>query len=332
VHVIVFSDKRRIRESFQASCKGKGANSLSFAYWSGFRRLVPALREPTLCYLDLSSVPEGKLTGALHLLAKNPHLAYGLIDPGGELPDPARAFHDGAADYLNRAALGEGIDGRRLARAWAYSRKVRADSASQAPGVAASGAVYLPSGSDWSQVHPGREYTFYLLFIELDGKEEMESKYGMGNLNIALSSFRSYIENSLKLSFGRLWFWSSFGGVVLFPFNGKDCPAISCLFRLVLFRHLYDIEESLFPNFLSYRLVLHLGNLVYTNRNVGSVVSESLNSVFHLGQKFARPGGFYLTEEALRFGPPALRPFFLEAGDFEGRKILRMRLPVHRKG
>jgi hypothetical protein len=331
VHVIVFSDNLRVRNSFKTHGLSKGSNSLSFAWWKGFRRLVPALQEPTLCYLDLSSLPGGKLAAAVRLLAKNPHLAYGLIDPRGELTDPSRAFHEGAADYLNRAALREGIDARRLARVWAYSRKVYADSASQAPGVAASG-VYLPSGRDWSEVYPGREYTFCLLFIELDGKDEMERKYGMGNLNIALSSFRSHIENSLKSCFGRVWYWSSFGGLILFPFNGKDCPAISCLFRLVLFSHLYDIEESPFPNFLSYRLVLHLGNLVYSDRNVGSVVSESLNSVFHLGQQFARPGGFYLTEEVLRFGPPALRPFFLEAGVFEGRKILRMRQPVHHKG
>lgn len=332
MHVIVFSDNLQVRDSFKARGAGKGENSLSFAWWKGFRRLVPALKEPTLCYLDLSGLPGGKLTGALRLLAKNPHLAYGLIDPGGELSDPSRFFHDGAVDYLNRAVLQEGIDSRRLARVWAYSRRVRADSAGQATGAAASGVLYLPSGCDWSEVYPGREYTFCILFIELDGKEEMERKYGMGNLNIALSSFRSYIENSVKSSLGRLWYWSSFGGLVLFPFNGKECPAIGCLFRLVLFRHLYDIEESPFPNFLSYRLVLHLGNLVYSDRNVGSVVSESLNSVFHLGQQFARPGGFYLTEEALRFGPPALKPFFLEAGVFEGRKILCMRQPVHRKG
>jgi hypothetical protein len=255
-----------------------------------------------------------------------------LIDPEGKFSDPSLAFHDGAADYLNQATLRAGIGARRLARVWDYSRKMRADPASQASGAAAPGVVYLASGCDWSEVHPGREYTFCLLFIELDGKEGMERRYGMGNLNIALSSFRSHVEKSVKSCFGKLWYWSSFGGLVLFPFNAKECPAISCLFRMVLFRHLYDIEESPFPNFLSYRLVLHLGNLIYSGKNPGSVVSESLNSVFHLGQQFARPGGFYLTEEVLRFGPPALKPFFLEAGVFEGRKILRMRQPVHRKG
>jgi hypothetical protein len=127
-----------------------------------------------------------------------------------------------------------------------------------------------------------------------------------------------------------MWIWTRFGGIVLFPFSGADCPALSCLFRLVLFRHLYDVEGSQFPNFLSFRLALMIGNLTYTQRNVGSVVADSLNSVFHLGTQFAKPGQFYVTDDVLRFGHPALKGYFLEAGNFEGRRILRMRMPRHR--
>jgi hypothetical protein len=74
-----------------------------------------------------------------------------------------------------------------------------------------------------------------------------------------------------------------------------------------------------------------IGNLTYTQANVGSVVSDSLNSVFHLGQEFAKPGQFCLTDDVLRFGHPALKEYFLEAGNFEGRRILRMRIPRHRR-
>ena len=327
--VIVFSDNRRLRDSFRLPGSARSAG-LSFAGWKDFRRLVSALREPTLCYLDLAGLTPRKLAGCRRLLGSNPQIGYGLIDSGRKLSDPARAFHDGAVDYLDRTALRQGIDGRRLARVWAFSGK--AGPYTVPPQAAASHTVYAPSGTDWSQVSPGREYTFFLLFIELDGKEEMERKFGTRNLGIALSSFRSYIEGSVRPSQGRLWIWTSFGGLILFPFDGRECPALSGLFRLMLFRHLYDIEESKFPNFLSYRLVMHLGNLVYSDRNVGSVVSDGLNTVFHLGQQFARPGGFYLTEEVFRFGPQALKPFFLEAGEFEGLKVFRMRLPVHRRG
>ena len=74
-----------------------------------------------------------------------------------------------------------------------------------------------------------------------------------------------------------------------------------------------------------------IGNLTYARENVGSVVSDSLNSIFHLGRDFAQRGHFYATDEVLRFGHPALKDYFLDAGHFEGRRILRMRMPLHRK-
>jgi len=246
------------------------------------------------------------------------------------LPNVARLFQEGAADYVDREALLAGVTAKRLLRVVSFLRTRRSEVPVGLPG-AVSGRL-LPSGTDWSEVTPEREYTFCLLFIELDGREEMEKKYGVKNLNIALASWRGFLEGAVKPAHGRMWIWSGFGGIVLFPFSGADCPALACLFRLVLFKHLYDIEDSHFPNFLSYRLAMMIGNLTYTQRNVGSVVSDSLNSVFHLGQQFAEPGHFYVTEEVLRFGDPALKDYFLEAGHFEGRRILRMRVPLHRQG
>jgi hypothetical protein len=148
-------------------------------------------------------------------------------------------------------------------------------------------------------------------------------------LSIALASFRSYIDGFVRQFGGRIWMWSSFGGLVLFPFDAKSCPALTCSFRLMLFKHIYDIEGSHFPKFLSYRVVLHIGNILYMEENTGNIVSDSLNSIFHLGQQFARPGGFYVTDEVMQFSHPALRGFFLHAGTFENRRVLRMRQPVH---
>ncbi len=322
--VLLFSDNPKLSPAFKA----RGAFRVRLLGWKDFRREVDAQSAPTLCYLDLATLPAGRLASCLRLIRARPQLSYGLVDRRGQFRDVARLFQEGAADYVDREALRAGVGARRLLRVLAYLRTRRSEVPVGLP-VAVSGRL-LPSGADWSEVTPEREYTFCLLFIELDGREEMEKKYGVKNLNIALSSFRGYLENAVKPAQGRLWIWTGFGGIVLFPFSGADCPALGCLFRMVLFRHLYDVEESQFPNFLSYRLVMMIGNLTYTQRNVGSVVSDSLNSVFHLGQEFAKPGQCYVTDDVLRFGHPALKDYFLEAGRFEGRRILRMRMPQHR--
>jgi hypothetical protein len=96
----------------------------------------------------------------------------------------------------------------------------------------------------------------------------------------------------------------------------------------MLLKHLYDVEESVFPNFISFRLALSIGNLVYTEVGTGHVISDSLNHIYHLGQQFAKPGSFFITEEVLLISHTAFLDFFVGAGDFEGKKIFSMRLPV----
>ena len=293
---------------------------------------LKAAVEPTLCYLDISGMEQAKLAGSLRTLRRKENLLYGIIDTGGKIKDVASLFHEGAVDYLNRATLEGGVGMSRLKTVLEYAQSVH-------PTVLASAAAstdaqrrapYILSGNDWSAVVPGGEYTFAMMFIELDDKDQMEKSYGAKNLSLAISSFRSYVEGFVKRFGGKLWMWFSFGGIFLFPFDAKSCPALTCGFRLMLFRHLYDIEGSHFPNFLSFRVVLQLGNVPYTDQDTGHIVSDSLNSIFHLGQQFVQPGNFCVTEEAVRFGNPALRGFFVSAGTFEGRQILRMRRPVHR--
>jgi hypothetical protein len=283
----------------------------------------------SLAYVDLSGLDEPAITQYLRSLSKSKSFHFALIDPAGKMKDTSQLFHQGFADYVDKVTLLEGLTTKRLNRVFRYLQENKRLFDRQKTSPEKGILPYIPSGGDWREVEPGREYTFTLLFVELDGKEDMEKKYGHKNLGIALASFRNFIENSVRPYRGKLWIWSRFGGIVLFPFNGIECPSLKCCFRLFLFKHLYDIEESLFPNFLSFRMAMHLGNVVFTEQNTGHVVSDSLNFIFHIGQQFARPGRFYITEEVLRLGPSVLKSFFVDSGLFEGRKLLQMRAPIH---
>jgi len=293
-----------------------------------------AVAEPQLLvYLDLYGLSEAEARKHLRQLAAQDRLAYGVIDPAGRVRDAAELLRQGAVDYLGKTLLKEGLGRKRLNRIDLYLRhRFRQEPA--APGrkdaVAASAKTGAPAAAaDWQGIVAGREYTFCFMFIELDGREEMEKKYERSNLGMALASFRKHIESSVGSYGGRVWIWSGFGGIVLFPYDGGECAALRCGFRFVLFKHLYDIEESLFPNLLSFRIIFHLGETVYVENGTGHIISDTLNSIFHLGQQFAKAGNFYITEEVLRRAHPAFRDSFLDVGVFEGRKIYRLRLPVH---
>jgi hypothetical protein len=331
MNIVIFSRSRKLPEKLRFSRRKGMVADVRFVDVEDFSSVLKAITEPSLCYLDISAIEAPKVVGYLRRLDKKENVLYGIIDQGGKIKDPASLFHAGAVDYLNRKSLENGVGMSRVKGVLEYARGVHPTVLAEAAESteAKRRAPYILSGSDWSSVVPGGEYTFAMMFIELDDKDRMEKSYAAKNLTAALASFRSYIEGFVKRFGGKLWMWFSFGGIVLFPFDARSCPALTCGFRLMLFKHLYDIEGSYFPHFLSFRTVLQIGNTLYTEQDTGHIVSDSLNSIFHLGQQFVPPGNFCVTEEVLRFGHSALRSFFVAAGTFEGRQILRMRRPVH---
>ena len=122
--------------------------------------------------------------------------------------------------------------------------------------------------------------------------------------------------------------WLQYGGIALFPFNGRECESVYCGFRIMLYKLMHDVEESLFPNFISFRIALLLGNITYQDNDTGNVISDSINTIFHLGRKHAEKGNFYITEEILQFTPKSLLKFFTPIGNFEDISLYKMRRPI----
>jgi hypothetical protein len=192
------------------------------------------------------------------------------------------------------------------------------------PAAAAPGA-----GTDgWGLVEDGREHRFAFLFIEVDDAEEMKKRYQPDNLASAMETFRGFVERMVAPHGGRTWMWSRFGGLVLFPLREPDFPAVLCGLRLILSGIFYDAEESPLPGRLSYRMALSVGATVYKATDTGRIVSDAVNSIFHLGRRFTRAGQFLLTGEAAALAPEQLRPLLAPVGTFEGQRILRLLKPA----
>lgn len=289
--------------------------------------ILPSLAPGDLLYLDVSAFTAAEARSRLRQLLGRGDLFVGVIDPKGAVDDVPALFHEGAVDYLDGAAWKTGLSSRRINRVAAYVRALRRypEAEGRPPAVARIGR---PSGSDWTGIREGEEYTFSLLYIELDGAEGLELRFGAANLTEALASFRSYVERSVAPFGGRTWIWSRFGGIVLFPFDGRREQSAPCGLSMVLYKYLYDIEESRFPHFVSWRMAAHVGDVVWRERATGTLVSDTLNSIFHLGQQYVPAGAFHVTDEIRQLAGEALRRFFVPAGQFEGRRIWRMRRPV----
>ena len=285
---------------------------------------VRSAEKGAVIYLDVSDTADA--SQALRYLARRRDVRFGIIDPGGSLKDVAAEFHAGAVDYLGPGLLAGGIDGPRLRRILGFRFIDGLPEPSAAPVVKKRAARGALSGTDWRAVRSGQEYRFTMMFIELDNQDVLRREYGAESLAAFVGKFFAHVDSIMAPLSGRRWIWDEFGGLFLLPFDGKRCDAVLACVRLMLNRKLASIEMFDFDILPSYRVVLHIGSTVYRSRGqTGNIVADSVNSLFHLGQKFARPGNLYLSEDVVPFVPKGLADLFVRAGSFEGREIHRLR-------
>ncbi len=320
--VTVFSKTKQASLKSSAKRAGDGV-TIDVLPLNALARTLPTLGKGSLVYIDMAGLSPREQTRRIAVMDEHQDILFGFLDSTGSVGDPAVLFHHGAVDYMGRQPSRTGISAKRIRDILAFARSLR----KAVEGTLEGGG--FSAARSWSDVVEGREYPFYFLFFEADGAEELKKRYGHENLGRAMETFRSFIERGVAPYGGRVWLWSGFGGIALFP-AGTDNPGpIVSAFRLMLWRPFYDVEESPLPNYLSFRFALSEGAMVYREKRTGGIVCDALNSVFHLGQRFTEAGQFTLTARVYRAVPEYLKEFCSPVGAFEGRKIYRVRAPIH---
>ena len=327
MRIAVFSDDDAVRSAF-SEVMNASSDSILIRPAGEYKSFLKKCPRDTFVYIDVSTLSDAGRNQLTSLFKKYYDICYGILDPGGVIEDVAELFHAGCSDYMGSEILKKRISAKRIKRCADFCAPRLNTTATDSDRVRRS--CYLLSGNNWDAVKSGHEYTFCFMFIELDHQREFKKAFGEAYQKKVVNSFRSFVESAVTPDGGRIWIWMEFGGLILFPFDGKRCPAILTAFRLMLARKTTIRAEypqlSLLP---TYRIALHLGNTVYKSRGeTGTIVSDSINSIFHLGQRYTEPGNLYLTKEVLEFAPSGLEKMFLPAGTYEDREILRMRLPV----
>jgi hypothetical protein len=323
--VILFTDSGRIVEIFEKLQRSRSIRFSCLPCGSLQKRIKKAGRD-TFVYVDICGFEMQKRGNVLRYLRNYGKRHYGVIDLEGWVKDIGALFIEGASDYIG-PLKGAQLTIERVRRAAALHPPPDGDAGEKKNEALRSG--YILSGSDWQKIRPGKEYTFCLMYINLDGKDQLKKNLSDDLIGEADGAFRSYIENSVAKSGGMLWIWNDFEGVVLFGFDGKNCPALLAGITLILSRTIYSVENPYFNVPLSFTIALHLGNTVYRHfGETGTLVSESINTIFNLGRKFESNGGFYLTRQVLEFSPPGVENCFVGAGCFEEFEIMRMLLPL----
>ena len=324
MNILVFSDAKNIRTAFAKIEKSKDFD-LEFFPLQDMKKEVKRALRGTLIYADVGPLEAPAQKRTITFLSKLEGHLFGIIDNKGTLGDVGEVFRLGGCDFIGKVLIKNGLEVKRQKLVFEFGNSLLPEEKVEEKAKPFNDS-YILSGTDWKGIRSGKEYTFSFMFIELDNQRELKKKFGGDSLERVVGEFHDYVERAVAPIGGKVWMWMDFGGLILLPFNGTRCDAILAGFKLMMDRKFFSAEEFEFNVLFSFRIALHIGNTVYQSRgDTGEIVSDSINSIFHLGQKFAKPGNLYLTEDVKEFIPPGLEKNFLEAGKFEGREILRMR-------
>lgn len=364
--VFLFSDKKTTQERFHSVQRSK-THELFVYSLAELKEVMKSEEADSLVYVDVTGMEKKKREQTLRFLKKEGKeraSRYAVVDGKDVIADPAALFHDGAVDYIGKELLKEEVSTKRIAavaeflaekagtvdagkeaakeagkKAAGKGKTARKESSStekkaspagkkKKKTVAGTKMKYTLSGPGWKKVKAGKEYTFCFMYAELDLHSDWQKKSGKLHLDKVGTEFHSLIEKTVAPLEGKIWMWNDFSGVALLPFDGSSCEALLSAFRLILNRSLISTELFRYQILMSYRIALEIGNTVYHPRgNTGTLISDTVNFLFHLGKKFAKPGNLYLTDTVTPFIPEGLQDYFLPAGTFEGREITRMLLP-----
>jgi hypothetical protein len=239
--------------------------------------------------------------------------AWGVLDRGGAIEDPSALFFAGAKDYLGRGLLRSGLSAPRLGRALAFAgmaAKQGSDELASAP---------FPG---WLKLHAGQEVAVRFCYAAVGNQLELLERIGEKRLNKLKEDFAAFLDTWARECGGLEWIREQSGSLVLFPPRDEGMNPVLAAFRLLLDRALIGYEVFKLETPLTFRFALHAGVTMWRPPgSTGTVISDDVNFIFHLGTKAGEDGVILVSDEAERSVPPCLKDLFSPAGDFEGRML-----------
>ena len=323
VNLYLFTKNRKILSYFKKIQKSR-TFALTIYNPVHYKRILSGETDTFFAYIDISSFSSAEKKKLLAYVTRQKKFDYGILDPETWLQDPAALFYKGASDYIPGRTLEGQISTRRINRAVNFYliESVVDDKKEDKQDPAET------YGTSWETIVEGNSYTFVLMFIEIDMIKEWAAHSGTKHINDVMDHFYQHLKSIITPLHGRIWIKTEYGALVLFPFAGSSSPLIIECFKLQLNKIIISTEIYPYKTILSYKIALDIGTTQYLTRgNTGNIISDSVNYIFHLGNKFLQKGNFYLTNRIYNDIPLGLLDFFVDAGIFQGKTIHRMILP-----
>ena len=280
-------------------------------------------------YIDISGLSAAEIKKSLAAAKKRCSL-WGVIDPKGIAVDPAAFFFDGACDYAGPGLIKNGLSKKRFSGALAWAQSLAAAAGTQkkeSDEQQARKNVKLPGGkfAGWNSIGTDAPESFFFLFASVSEKSNLHTKIGESNFIAARNRFRDTVQQNLREADALLWMEADDNCLFLIPpraANGK--AAVEAALKLQMNSRLITCEKIGLSFPVDFTFAMHFGKTIFRSPGkTGSVISESVNYIFHLGARKAETGRLTISadipEEAI---PRGLSDIFLPAGIYEGIPVL----------
>ncbi len=283
-----------------------------------------------LSYLDVADLDADLRRKAIMALRRRSgDAAWGIVDPRAAIDDPAMLFLDGASDYIGPGVIDRGITKPRVKAVLAFAAlqsalNAMADSRTESVAEAA-----LPEPKTifpgWKSVKSGTVYPFNFLYVAVTGQTSLKVRLGETGYATFRDRLRSYIQQAFAESEILLWMETDTNSLYLIPPNVSNVRAavVACL-RILVGTPLVGYEKFGLPFPIEFSFALHRGQSEYAPPGkTGTIVSDSVNFIFHLGSKRAEPGRITISAEAATDAiPECFSDVFVGGGAYEGRAIV----------
>ena len=330
--------------AFGLSDKTSWAKTLKISY--NFKMpLEYEIQAEDKVYLDISGLSPPELKKALEQIKKSRAGSFwGIIDPAGEAEDPALFFFECGRDYIGPGLVKKGLTKKRFAAAEKpeslqntdskTAEKTKLTHSEHKPALPIS-RLKLPDTTfeGWKSLHAGSPSPFFFLFVSVTGRSGLRSKVGESVFSAVKDRLRKVLQQALNEADALLWMETENNSLFLIPPRAPNArAAVEAGLKLIVNSRLIGIEKLGLSFPLDFTIALHYGESVFrAPGKTGSIVSEPVNYIFHLGVKKAEPGRLTISgkipEEAL---PKGLADLFSSAGIFEGIPIIHSKRFVYK--
>lgn len=311
--VIVYSD----RKGFSLPLSARAAKDVEVLPLSELPGHDPDSAD--IAYLDCSGMEKPAFRKACALIKKlRAGGAWGVVDPKGAVADPAAVFHDDASDYIGPRLLKDGIEASRFARAADYANPPAASPCDEGEDLSFPG---------WKCITPGENLEFYFLYADIADAIGIKPRIGDKRFGILRERFLTCLNQALADADALAWMLSDSGVLFLIPASGTRArAALQACLRLCLNAPIVGYESFGLESPFEFLFALHRGTSTYLPPGkTGTLVSEDVNFIFHLGTKKAEPGRVYVSSRAMEAVPERLSGHFVPAGRFEGFEVSKSR-------